>query len=286
VVASELARDLWYMRTATSLHDLAKHYRRLCKLYHPDLRLPDQRAQYERHMQQINEAYTEALKRFNIYTYASPKPNAPTGRTIHVELIDDPPPSAPRQQAAGEHRPPAPPAAQPEPRHVRRPAATAPPATFTNTTGQRQLASARATLQQTRTFFSLHGTDEPRERELYQQALGELQTVQLRSPGTAEAQDALYYAAIAHCNLKDFAAALTLFALYRQQYPDDVRAEVFHFYAGLCQHRLGHYEAAVEEYGWFLLRQGGGQYKYFAALVASYMEAARLCTTPLALPYA
>jgi TolA-binding protein len=275
-VASELARDLWYMRTATSLHDLAKHYRRLSKLYHPDLRQPDLRAQYERHMQEINAAYTEALKRFNIYTYSNPRITAPAGRTIHVELIDDPPRSQPQQHADN------------EPRHERRqePHREPPPAAVSNATGQRLLGGALATLKQTRTFFSLHGTDDERERELYQQALRELHEVQLRSPGTAEAQDALYYAAIAHCNLKDFSAALQLFARYREQYPDDARSQVFHFYAGLCQHRLGNYETAVEEYGWFLLRQGSGQYKYFAALVASYMEAARLQTIPLALPYA
>lgn len=265
---SELARDLWHLRSATSLNDLAKHYRRLSKLYHPDLRQPDLREQYERHMQEINAAYTEALKRFNIYTYSNPKA-APAGRTIHVELIDDPPQQETRQQA------------REEPRREQRP-----PATVSNTIGQRLLAGALATLQLTRTFFSLHGTDDPRERELYQQALKELYEVQLRSPGTAEAQDALYYAAIAQCNLKDFAAALKLFARYREQYPDDTRSQVFHLYAGLCQHRLGNFEAAVDEYGWFLLRQGSGQYRHFAALVASYMEAARLSTIPLALPYA
>jgi TolA-binding protein len=272
---------LWHLRTATSLDDLARHYRRLSKLYHPDLRQPDLRGQYERHMQEINAAYTEALKRFNIYTYSNPKA-APAGRTIHVELIDDPPPAQPRQQAREEPR--REPAAKPhaEPRHY----PTAPAAAVSNPAGTRMLAAALATLQQTRTFFSLHGTDDPRERELYQQALKELNDVQLRTPGTAEAQDALYYAAIAQCNLKDFAAALKLFARYREQYPDDARSSVFHLYAGLCQHRLGNFETAVEEYGWFLLRQGSGQYRHFAALVASYMEAARLHATPLALPYA
>lgn len=267
-MASELARELWSLRAAPSVHELATRYRRLCKLYHPDLQQADVRAQYERHMQQINAAYTEALKRFNIYTYSSPKTAARP--TIHVELLRDPPrTTAPKTARTSTQAKPTP--AVPEAADV---------------SGQRLLASALATLQRTRTFFSLHGTDDPQERVLYFKALQELSAVLMRCAGTPEAQDALYYMAIAHCNLKHYAEAMKTFESYRQLYPrDNSRSGLFHFYAGLCQHRQGNFAEAIREYGSFLLYHGDGQYKHFAALVASYMEAARLSSVPQALPY-
>jgi tetratricopeptide (TPR) repeat protein len=263
-MAPELANDLWTMRMAGSLADLTRRYRRLCKLHHPDLQQPEDRLLCERRMQLINEAYTEALKRFNIYTYRNPKLEQ-SGDPIHVELFNDPPPR---------------PRPQPHPAHSSPSAGSS-----HNSLAIGVLGAALAVLKRTRTFFSMHGTDEPRECAQYEEALKLLDEVLQRFPGTSEAQDALYYMAIAQCNLKRYAPAITLFSTYRSRYPQDTRSGLFHFYAGLCHHRLGYFAEAVEEYGWFLLSQGGEQYRHFAALVASYKEAAEQQVVPLALPY-
>jgi tetratricopeptide (TPR) repeat protein len=261
-MASELANELWTMRMAGSLADLTRRYRRLCKLHHPDVQQPEDRLLCERRMQLINEAYTEALKRFNIYTYRNPKLEQ-SGGPIHVELLNDPPPPRPRPQP--------------------RPAPSAAPVQSCLAMGV--LGAALAELKRTRTFFSMHGTDDPQERAQYHAALELLNEVMQRYPGTSEAQDALYYMAIASCNLKEYAPAITLFSMYRNRYPRDARSGLFHFYAGLCHHRLGNFSAAVDEYGWFLLSQGSAQYRHFAALVASYKEAAEQQVVPQALPY-
>jgi len=71
-LSSELARGLWKLRTAGSVEDLTKRYRRLCKLYHPDVHSPELRENFERQMQKINEEYASALKKFNIITYRNP----------------------------------------------------------------------------------------------------------------------------------------------------------------------------------------------------------------------
>jgi tetratricopeptide (TPR) repeat protein len=264
-MASELANELWTLRMAGSLADLTRRYRRLCKLYHPDLQLPENRLLCERRMQLINEAYTEALTRFNIYTYRNPKTEQ-SGGPIHVELLNDPPPPRPRPRP---HVRPAPPK----------------PSTSLNSLAIGVLGSAMAELKRTRTFFSMHGTDDLQERAQYEAALKLLDEVLQRFPGTIEAQDALYYMAIAKCNLKQYAAAISLFGMYRSLYPRDARSGLFHFYAGLCHHRLGNFPEAIEEYGWFLVSQGSAQYRHFAALVASYKDAAEKQVVPLALPY-
>ncbi len=270
-MASELANELWTLRMAGSLADLTRRYRRLSKLYHPDLQQPEDRVLYERRMQLINEAYTEALKRFNIYTYRNPKQEQSTG-PIHVELLHDPPPAT------------APPRPRPRP-HTR----PAPPKPSTGSTMSSLaigvLGAALAELKRTRTFFSMHGTDDPQERAHYETALKLLEEVAQRFPGTIEAQDALYYMAIAKCNMKQYASAISLFGMYRNLYPQDTRSGLFHFYAGLCHHRLGNFPEAIDEYGWFLVSQGSAQFRHFAALVASYKDAAEQQVVPLALPY-
>jgi tetratricopeptide (TPR) repeat protein len=264
-MASELVNELWSLRMAGSLQDLTRRYRRLCKLHHPDLQQADERLVCERRMQLINEAYTEALKRFNIYTYRNPKQAA---APLHEELLRDPPAARPRPR--------------PQPRPQPRPPA---PADTYSSVAVQALSSALALLKRTRTFFSMHGSADPEERALYLEALGVLQEVLDRYPGTTEAQDALYYMAIAQCNLKQYGAAVALFSMYRQRYPQDSRSGLFHFYVGLCHHRLGNFVQALEEYGWFLVSQHHPQYRHFAALVASYKDAAEQQVVPLALPY-
>jgi TolA-binding protein len=265
-MASELARDLWTLRAAVSLAELTRRYRRLCKLYHPDLQEPGLREQCARQMQDINAAYAESLKRFNIITYQPARASATPAAAQPAPRRET---SRPADAAAEQER---------IRQNVRAAAAS-------SGAGHRQLSAALATLKLTRTFFSLHGTDDPAEQALYQRAIDELREVWRRFPGSTEAQDALYYMAIAHCNLKAYDLALQGFTYYRKLYPQDPRSELFHFYAGLCYHRLGSFAAALEEYGAFLLAQGGSQYKHFAALVASYMDAARQQSIPHALPY-
>jgi tetratricopeptide (TPR) repeat protein len=268
---------------AGSLADLTRRYRRLSKLYHPDLQLPENRLLFERRMQLINEAYTEALKRFNIYTYRNPKQD-PASPTIHEDLFRDPPPAYQRQRAYEPHktgwthaqpRPQARPAPPPKP----------PSQNSFNALAAGNLGAALAVLKRTRTFFSMHATDDAQERAQYVQAMELLQGVLDRFPGTVEAQDALYYMAVASCNLKEYPAAISLFSMYRKRYPQDARSGLFYFYSGLCHHRLGNFPQAVEEYGWFLMSQTGAQYRHFTALVASYKEAAEKQVVPLALPY-
>ncbi|MBN2080954.1 DnaJ domain-containing protein [bacterium] len=267
-MSRELARGLWKLRTAISVDELTKHYRRLCKLFHPDLQVPDQREQYAQHMQRINEAYSAALKKFNIYTYRNPRRPAGRAPTIHEELLRDEP-----IRAQPQSKPP--------------PAAAA--GNFGDklieSESSRELGRALAILKGARTFFSLKGTDDEKERTVYRQALVILDATHRRYTRARAGQDALYYMAIAQCNLKDYAAALQLFDRYRRLYPEDDRNALFYFYSGLCHHRLGDFAQAAAEYGYFLLSEPGPQYRHFTALVATYMKAANAQIIPLELPY-
>jgi len=263
-MSSDLARALWMIRTSGSVTELTRRYRRLCKLYHPDLHAQNQRLHYERHMQQINEAYTKALERFNIFTYKPPLHKRSGAQpVIHSELITDAPPSRrPPQSTNGQ-----------------------PGTAFASAEASRNLGRALAALQRVRTFFSLKGSNDEQEHQLLRQALKILTETHQRFPCLKEGQDALYYAGVAQLNLKRYDDALGSFIRYRDKYPDDNRSALFHFYAGLCHHRLENYNEAINEYGFFLLSKSQGQYKHFAALVANYMEAAKCNTIPAALPY-
>jgi len=269
-VSRELARGLWKLRTAISVDELTKHYRRLSKLFHPDLQAPNQREQYAAHMQRINEAYSEALKKFNIYTYRNPRRPAGRNTAIHEELLRDEP-------------------VRPRPKPKPKPPAKAQDGRFgdelIDSESSRELGRALAVLKGARTFFSLKGTDDEREREVYRQALNILETLHGRYTKARAGQDALYYMAIAQCNLKAYAAALKLFDRYRRLYPTDNRNALFYFYSGLCHHRLGNFSQAAAEYGYFLMSEPGPQYRHFVALVATYMKAAEARIIPLELPY-
>jgi tetratricopeptide (TPR) repeat protein len=272
-----LALDLWKLKSAPSVHELARHYRRLSKLYHPDLQALDDREQYQRHMQQINEAYTEALKRFNIYTYRNPG-SSRTEPTIHVELITDPPP--PPQQPRAER-----PTARPAPPPPFTDSGSAPGVMFAASEAARRLGKAMASLKHTRSFFSLGGCTDQHEREQYRDALEILEEVHRRFPSFKEGQDALYYAAVCYLKLADYPAALNAFAKHRQRYPEDSRNGLIYFYSGICFHHLSKFDAAVREYGCFLLAGRTGESKYFSALVVTYKEAAERQVIPATLPY-
>ncbi len=264
-MSSNLARDIQSIKLAGSVEELTRRYRKLCKIYHPDLQKATERAAFQAHMQNLNEAYQSALKRFNIFTFKHPnKPNSwqpPKDTVINVV-----------QKTAYEART----------NTSQQPSKTG---SAPNTAAVQALASAMATLKRTRTFFSLKGTDDPDERRLYQLALYNLHDVRQRFPESPEAQDAHYYMAITYCNLKNYSEALQCFTDYQEKYPNDERSDVFHFYAGLCHHRLGNFSDAVREYGYFLISKQKGMYHHFAGLVVTYKEAAEREIVPKALPY-
>jgi len=273
-LSSELARGLWKLRTAGSVEDLTKRYRRLCKLYHPDVHSPELRENFERQMQKINEEYASALKKFNIITYRNPAKGMSDAETFTVDLTAEQPFSRSTRAAAQEKK------RKQEQQNIEKFGVV-----FADAEAARKLGSALATLKRTRTFFSLKGTDDIRERSHYVGAMKVLQDVHRRFPNTEAGQDALYYLATASCNIKDYRAAIMLFTKYRRQYPGDSRGSLFHFYAGLCHHHLENYEQAVSEYGYFLLSKPGPQYRHFVALVASFKESAELKILPPSLPY-
>lgn len=267
-----LARELFSLKAAHTLEELNRRYRSLCKQYHPDLQQQAQREDFERHMQSINAAYNESLRRFNIFTQrqpaARPSPSSPPaaaqawpqGGRVSVSVT---PRQVPSAGAA--------------------PAAKAGPAAF-SPEAVRLLASALATLKKTRSFFSLKATDDPKEKDLFIQGLEELQKV-IERHGGREGREALYYQAVALCNLREYKLAFKLFNQYAEHYPAHQRDGAFHFYRGLLAHRLGLFEEAGREYLLFLLGHNGGQYKHFAALVAGFKDAAAQGLIPPSLPY-
>ncbi len=278
-MSSELARGLWKLRTAGSVEDLTKRYRRLCKLFHPDVHSPEVRAAYERHMQQINEEYAAALKKFNIITFRNPAKGMGSDVTFRVDLTSTEQPFSRSTRPPGDGRPAAGNGPEPGP----------PPekfgVVFADAEAARKLGKALAILKQTRTFFSLKGTDDIKERGYYLEALEVLENLHRRFPRTEAGQDALYYMATASCNLKDYRTAIMQFTKYRRMYPKDGRSALFHFYAGLCHHHLGNFEQAVDEYGQFLLSKPGPQYRHFTALVAASREQAEEKIIAPTLPY-
>lgn len=265
-MASNLAHELWLFKRSVSLEEVTRHYRKLCKLYHPDLRSSEDRAHYERHMQEINSAYQEALKRFNIYTFHRPKKTKrPDTGGLRVGFVNKAR-YTPHADVAS-------------PRDARKQHSLESPIP------NRLLSSALASLKLTKTFFSLKATVDLRERVHYRAALEELEALLRRFPGSREAQDAMYYSAIVYCNLKEYVQALKCFGKYRQHYPEETRNRIYHFYEGVCNHRLGRFEDAVREYGYFLLSKPPGIYSHFVALVATYKEAAEENIVPTELPY-
>lgn len=264
-----LARDLILLKAARSVEDLNRVYRRLCKQYHPDLRVLEEREQSEQQMRLINAAYHENLRRFNIFTQRSfqAAPHRPGSHqrspsataSVSVSVSAPPPPSrSTRAESRGSGFSPG---------------------------AVRGLARAMATLKKTGCFFSLRSTDDPREKDLLVQGIEELQQV-IERHGGREGREALYYQAVALCNLRAYKLALRLLDQYAERYPGETADGAFHFYRGLLAHRLGQFEAAQREYLFFLHGANGGQYKHFAALVASFLEAARLGCIPPNLPYA
>lgn len=267
-----LARELFSLKAAHTLEELNRRYRSLCKQYHPDLQQQSQREDFERHMQTINAVYSDSLRRFNIFTqrkapanFVRPSPPVhaqswPQGGRVSVS-VSPPATQAPRSG----------------------PAAAASTASF-SPEAVRLLAGALATLKRARSFFSLRATDDPKEKDLLVQGLEELQKV-IERHGGREGREALYYQAVALCNLREYKLALRLFNQYAEHYPAQQREGAFHFYRGLLSHRLGKFEEAGREYLLFLLGNSGGQYKHFAALVAGFKDAAAQGIVPPSLPY-
>jgi TolA-binding protein len=275
-MVSPLAREIWKISTARSMEELARHYRRVCKIYHPDLQAPDQRAEYERHMQAINEAYSKALERFNIFTFKNPRQQHTGKQTnIHADLLaDQPQPSQPRPRTP--EQPAAPGQSAAEPRA----------SAFATGEAARALGRALAILNGARTFNSFKAVADEKERHIYHQALPLLHDVARRFSSLREGQDALFYSAVCECNLRSFSFALHAFHQYRSRYPGDRRAALLHFYCGVCHHRLGRLPEAIQEYEAFLRTQPTGMFKHFLVVVAGYLTTALRGETPEGLPYA
>ncbi len=277
-MVSSLARDIWKLNAARSVEELTGHYRRLCKLYHPDLRSPDQRAQSERHMQAVNEAYSQALERFNILTYRNPRLNNGRGAMFHEELFDPPAPAAPQPRTPEEPGPVRTTTAQ----EARRSGANA----YAMGEAARALGRALALLSDARTFNSFKSARSEEERQVYRKALPLLHDVARRFPSLREGRDALFYAAVCECNLRCFEFALHTFGQYRERYRGCQRETLLYFYCGICRHRLGQFASATAEYARFLKTQPSGMFKHFLTLVEVFRQAALREETPPDLPYA
>ena len=277
-MVSSLARDIWKLNAARSVEELTGHYRRMCKLYHPDLRSPDVRAQYERHMQAVNEAYSQALERFNILTFRNTRQQAMQQPAYHGELFDPPPATAPRPRS-------------PE-GHVEHRTATAAEArkasaaAFVMGEAARALGRALAVLNDARTFNSFKSASGEAERAVYLKAMPMLHEAARRYPSLREGQDALFYAGVCECNLRAFEFALHSFGQYRARYDGDKRDVLLYFYCGVCHHRLGQYAGALAEYSRFLKARPTGLFKHFLAVVEGYRLAALRSEVPDGLPYA
>lgn len=267
-MASPLAQALWKIRTAESVDELSRRYRRLCKLFHPDMHPADERTHFEAQMQQLNEAYSAALEKFNIYTYHSAKKTA--AETIREDLTGTRTSEQSSRKRAAKRR-----------EESKQKFGVA----FAETAASRELARALAILKDAPTFMSLKSARDQKERECYARALVILEDVHRRFRELEYGQDALYYMAVAHCNINNFRHALKLFDRYQRQYTGDKRERLLYFYAGLCMHRLGKFDYAVVAYEHFLEEESGRQYRHFRLLVSDYLEAARRGVVPEGLPY-
>ena len=239
-----LSLELLKLRAARSVDDLTRRYRALCKRYHPDLKAVGDRPRYQRHMQQINEAYTETMARFNIVTFR--KPDQPkSDPLIDVDFV----------ARCTEPKPP--------PKREEQPKSAKLDQSFINAEAARELGRALAVLKDSRVFLSLKGTRDDKERAVFRKAMQHLERTWQRYPQTREGQDALYYIAVAHCNLMNYHTALEKFEQYREAFPGDKRSHLFSFYCGLLYHRLGQFALAASEYISYLEGKPQRQFQHF-----------------------
>lgn len=271
-MASNLPQEIWKLNTARDVAELNRHYRRLCKLFHPDLQAPDHRARYERHMQLVNEAYSRALEKFNILTYRDPRHPNSSSRKVHSDVFGN----AADAQAGGQDG-----AGEPERSRPRKPGVA-----FASSEAARALGRALAVLRDARTFNSFKAVTDSAERQVYKKALPLLRDVVRRFSSLREGRDALYYLIVCECNLRNFGFALHFIQQYRRKHGAGERKALLHFYAGVCHHRMGNFAEAVAEYEQFISSNPRGMMKHFLSVVAQHSLAAEDGRTPDGLPYA
>lgn len=250
ICVSELDDIVAELMNSPTLVELVKSYRQACRICHPDLHADDDRELAEEQMKRINAVYEQALHKFNIYNHiAQRNPNINFTQREYAETYNLKP---------------------------------------DNLECERLFTQGIVYLQKVSGFFSLTGVNTADDHRFINMAIYTFDQVMLKYPESESAKDALHYMALGFCNLRKFELALDLFALYFKRYPKDLRNTMFHFYVGLCFHRLEKYSEASNSYLLFMNELEASRdpkFKAFAGLAKSYYDSAKKSVVPALMPF-
>lgn len=238
------------LMNSPTLVELVKSYRQACRICHPDLHIDEERSSAEEQMKQINAAYEQALFKFNIYNHIPQRtPNTEFTQREYSETYGLKP---------------------------------------DDVECERLFTQGIVYLQKVSGFFSLTGVSSAEDHQFINRAIFIFDQVMSKYPSSESAKDALHYMALGFCNLRRFELALDLFALYFKRYPKDLRNTMFHFYVGLCFHRLEKYSEAANSYLLFMHELEASKdprFKAFAGLAKSYFDNAKQSIIPALMPF-